>query len=75
MPLGEEPQGLLLDQITSMIAGSQRAVYEVGAENGNVWFELGFSASLRQPTALMSDRESQGARKHLAIALVTALQG
>ncbi|MDE2669820.1 MAG: AAA family ATPase [Chloroflexota bacterium] len=57
MPLDKEPQGLLLDQITSMIAGSQRAVYEVGPENGNVWFELGFSASLRQPTALLSDRD------------------
>ncbi len=40
-----------------MIAGSQRAVYEVGIENGNVSFELGFSASLRQPTALMSVRD------------------
>ncbi len=59
MPLGEEPQGLLLNQITRMIVGSQRAVYEVGAENGNVWFELGFSAGLRQPTALMSDRDPE----------------
>lgn len=59
MPMGEEPQGLLLDQITSMIGGSQRAVYEVGAENGNVWFELGFSASLRQPIALMSDQDAK----------------
>lgn len=59
MPLDQEPQGLLLNQITSMIAGSQRAVYEVGPENGNVWFELGFSASLRQPTALLSDRDPE----------------
>ena len=57
MPLGEEPQGLLLDQVTSMIAGSQRAVYEVGVENGNVSFELGFSVARRQPTAFMSDRD------------------
>lgn len=57
MPLGEQPHGLLLDQVTSMIAGSQRSVYEVGVENGNVAFELGFSAALRQPTAFMSDRD------------------
>ena len=57
MPLGEVPRGLLLDRIAAMIAGSERAVYEVGAENGNVWFEIGISVALRQPTALMSDRE------------------
>ena len=57
MPLGEVPRGLLLDRIAAMIAGSERAVYEVGAENGNVWFEMGISVALRQPTALMSDRE------------------
>ena len=40
-----------------MISGAERAVYEVGAENGNVWFEMGVSIALRQPTALMSDQE------------------
>ena len=57
LPLGEQPQGMLMDQVTSMIAGSQRSVYEVGLENGNVSFELGFSVALRQPTAFMSDRD------------------
>ena len=40
-----------------MISGAERAVYEVGTESGNVWFEMGFSIALRQPTALMSDQE------------------
>ena len=57
MPLGEVPRGLLLDRIVAMISGAERAVYEVGAENGNVWFEMGVSVALRQPTALMSDQE------------------
>ena len=57
MPLDEVPRGLLLDRIVAMISGAERAVYEVGAENGNVWFEVGVSVALRQPTALMSDQE------------------
>ena len=57
MPLGEVPRGLLLERIVAMIRGAERAVYEVGTENGNVWFEMGVSIALRQPTALMSDQE------------------
>ena len=57
MPLGEVPQGILLDRITTMIGGSDCAVYEVGPANGNVSFELGISIALRQPVALMSDRD------------------
>lgn len=57
MPLGAEPGGLMLDRIAAMIRGSRRSVYEVGAENGNVWFELGISLGLRQPTALTSDHD------------------
>ena len=57
MPLGEVPRGLLLDRIVAMISGAERAVYELGTENGNVSFEIGVSIALRQPTALMSDRE------------------
>ena len=57
MPLGEVPRGLLLERIVAMISGAERAVYEVGAENGNVWFEIGISIALRQPTALMSDQD------------------
>ena len=57
MPLGEEPGGLLLDRIAEMITAADRALYEVGIENGNVSFEIGMSAALRQPTALMSDRD------------------
>src|SRR5436305_7895862 len=57
MPLGAEPGGLMLDRIAAMIRGSRRAVYEVGVENGNIWFELGISLGLRQPTALASDRD------------------
>ena len=56
MPLGEQPGGLLADRIIAMISGANRALYEVGAENGNVSFEIGISAALRQPTALLSDR-------------------
>ena len=57
MPLGEVPQGILLDRITTMIGRSDCAVYEVGPANGNVSFELGISIALRQPVALMSDRD------------------
>jgi hypothetical protein len=57
MPLGAEPGGLMLDRIAAMIRSSRRAVYEVGAENGNVWFEIGISLGMRQPVALTSDRD------------------
>ena len=57
MPLGEVPQGILLERITSLIGGSNRAVYDVSRENGNVCFELGISLTLRQPVALVSDRD------------------
>lgn len=57
MPLGEVPGGILIARIAAMIAASDRAVYEVGAENGNVWFEMGISVAIRQPTALMTDRD------------------
>jgi hypothetical protein len=55
MPLGSVPGGLMLDRIVSMIRSCERAVFEVGTENGNVWFELGFSVGKRQGVALMSD--------------------
>ncbi|MCY3957123.1 MAG: AAA family ATPase [Chloroflexi bacterium] len=56
-PRGEVPQGILLARISAMIEGSERAVYDIGTENGNVCFELGISLALRQPVALMSDRD------------------
>ena len=59
MPLGEEPEGLLLDRIEVMIRTSARSIYDVGGESGNVYFELGISLGLRQPVALTS-RESPG---------------
>jgi hypothetical protein len=54
MPLGAVPHGLMLDRIAAMIRSCSRAVFEIGADNGNVWFELGFSAGRRQGIALMS---------------------
>ena len=57
MPLDAQPGGLLVDRIAAMINGADRALYEVGTENGNVSFEIGISAALRQPTALLSDRD------------------
>jgi len=44
----------MLDRIVAMIRSSERAVYEVGMDNGNVWFEVGISLGRRQPAALMS---------------------
>ena len=57
MPLGDDPCGLLLDRISVMIRSAERAVYELGADSGNIWFELGISLALRQPVVLTSDRQ------------------
>lgn len=58
-PRGEVPQGILLARISAMIEGSERAVYDISTENGNVCFELGISLALRQPVALLSDRDPE----------------
>src|SRR5437899_11588571 len=47
-------RGADADRIAAMIRSADRAVYDVGADNGNVWFELGDSIGLRQPVALTS---------------------
>jgi hypothetical protein len=57
MPLGGKPEGLMLDRIAALIDSAERAIYEVGFENGNVWFELGISLGRRQPVALTTSRE------------------
>src|SRR5260370_19698767 len=55
MPLGESPDGILLDRIDAMIRSSNRTVFEVGRPNPNVWFEIGIAAILRIPMALTTD--------------------
>ncbi|HCG01847.1 MAG TPA: hypothetical protein DEV93_15055 [Chloroflexi bacterium] len=57
MPLGGIAEGLMLERLAAMIRSSERAVYEVGADNGNVWFELGISLGYRQPAAMMTGKE------------------
>ncbi len=57
MPLGESPDGILLDRIDAMIRSTKRAVFEVGHPNPNVWFEIGVAAILRIPVALTTDVE------------------
>jgi len=55
MPLGESPDGILLDRIDAMVRSTKRAVFEVGRPNPNVWFEIGVAAILRVPVALTTD--------------------
>jgi ATP/maltotriose-dependent transcriptional regulator MalT len=57
MPMGSTPHGLMLDRIAAMIRSSQRAIYDVTVDNGNVWFELGITLARRQPVALLTEAE------------------